>query len=599
MGHAAHGGFIRGYAGGGRVFKVGEQGRELLTLPAMSAPAYVTPNSTLNGSANGGAGPDLGTITVVVQSDTGEDLIRKIVTVGRRTNRTTFRHASAGQDVAVSAWENYYLEYSPYPLAGSVIAEHRTRTSNHRVSGAVDRAEWRDSRRDYSAAARGIVVATDHPRWGYGGTAGPERRDRGDPAQELHLRGLASYYVQCHPQCRDLLVRRSSRLHLGQHDQHRAGRWYVDAVRAGRVSRTGQRRFRPDGHQRPWHPCGHQPLARRRVHHHRAGERPSGAGPTSHPACAVPSASPWAPPTSVPPPAPPDRPPYPRRWRTSTTPSPSATLPPPWRWAGNRAAGSAATRSSGIAASTGSPATCNRRRPTTGPRRSTSSSPSPPWTGWVVSAPPHVRVDRRRTRLYNAGNALRLYYPLGDMPGGPYRPLVGAATFPPLTETMVTAAGGDQSQNSYRAASAAIGGDDLPVASFAPQYQAGTRLCGHRGNRADCHIRRRDRHHRNQHRRVLLGQPLRDLRRRAVAAGADRLRHRPRRRLHPAASHRRQRDAAAGVEGVVHRRPQSAAWSAQAYSVGAANVPTLLACRINLLATPCSCSSTGFRSRRR
>jgi hypothetical protein len=90
MGHAAHGGFIRGYASGGRVFKVGEQGRELLTLPAMSAPAYVTPNSTLNGSANGGAGPDLGTITVVVQSDTGEDLIRKIVTVGRRTNRTTF-----------------------------------------------------------------------------------------------------------------------------------------------------------------------------------------------------------------------------------------------------------------------------------------------------------------------------------------------------------------------------------------------------------------------------------------------------------------------------------------------------------------------------
>jgi hypothetical protein len=86
----AHGGNLRGYAGGGSVFKVGEMGEELLTLPAMSAPAYVTPNSTLNGAANRGAGDDLGTLTLVVKSDSGEEIIRKIVTVGRRTNRRTF-----------------------------------------------------------------------------------------------------------------------------------------------------------------------------------------------------------------------------------------------------------------------------------------------------------------------------------------------------------------------------------------------------------------------------------------------------------------------------------------------------------------------------
>jgi len=83
--HASGGSLLAGMAGAANLFSVGEQGRELPTLPPMSAPAYVTPNSTINGAANGGGGADLGTITVVVKSDTGEELIRKIVTVARRT----------------------------------------------------------------------------------------------------------------------------------------------------------------------------------------------------------------------------------------------------------------------------------------------------------------------------------------------------------------------------------------------------------------------------------------------------------------------------------------------------------------------------------
>jgi hypothetical protein len=90
-GEHASGGSIFGLFGGlANTFSVGEQGREYLTLPAMSAPAYVTPNSVINGAANRGGGDDLGTITVVVKSDSGDEIIRKIVTVGRRTNRKTF-----------------------------------------------------------------------------------------------------------------------------------------------------------------------------------------------------------------------------------------------------------------------------------------------------------------------------------------------------------------------------------------------------------------------------------------------------------------------------------------------------------------------------
>jgi hypothetical protein len=75
--------------------------------------------------------------------------------------------------------------------------------------------------------------------------------------------------------------------------------------------------------------------------------------------------------------------------------------------------------------------------------------------------------------LYNAGAALRAYYPLGDT-DGTYRPIVGADTYPPLTETVQVTTGADPTQNRFRRAAAAIGADDLPVPMFAPQYQSGT-----------------------------------------------------------------------------------------------------------------------------
>jgi hypothetical protein len=53
----AHGGRADapGYAYGGGVIKVGEQGPEYLSLPPMAGPAYVTPNSAINGAANSSA----------------------------------------------------------------------------------------------------------------------------------------------------------------------------------------------------------------------------------------------------------------------------------------------------------------------------------------------------------------------------------------------------------------------------------------------------------------------------------------------------------------------------------------------------------------
>jgi hypothetical protein len=107
-----------------------------------------------------------------------------------------------------------------------------------------------------------------------------------------------------------------------------------------------------------------------------------------------------------------------------------------------------------------SPATCSRRRPTTGPR-------SPVDQFVTVTAVDRLgRLGTARTFvstvaehvLYNAGDSLRLYYPLGDMPGGPYRPLVGAATFPPLAEVMVVAAGGDPARTATARPVPPIGG---------------------------------------------------------------------------------------------------------------------------------------------
>lgn len=74
---------------GAGIIKVGEMGPEYLSVGSGTAPMYVTPNSAINGAANSG-GQDLGTITVVVQSEDGNEIIRKIVAVGRSTNRTTF-----------------------------------------------------------------------------------------------------------------------------------------------------------------------------------------------------------------------------------------------------------------------------------------------------------------------------------------------------------------------------------------------------------------------------------------------------------------------------------------------------------------------------
>jgi hypothetical protein len=48
----ATGGRIPGYAEGGGVIRVGEMGPEYLTLPSTAGPAYITPNSAINGAAN-------------------------------------------------------------------------------------------------------------------------------------------------------------------------------------------------------------------------------------------------------------------------------------------------------------------------------------------------------------------------------------------------------------------------------------------------------------------------------------------------------------------------------------------------------------------
>lgn len=60
IGHHASGGSAWG------TFEVGEQGREYVTLPSMAGPAYVTPNSTINGAANSSGGSRVGSANITL-----------------------------------------------------------------------------------------------------------------------------------------------------------------------------------------------------------------------------------------------------------------------------------------------------------------------------------------------------------------------------------------------------------------------------------------------------------------------------------------------------------------------------------------------------
>lgn len=197
--------------------------------------------------------------------------------------------------------------------------------------------------------------------------------------------------------------------------------------------------------------------------------------------------------------------------------------------------------------------------------------------------------------LYNGGGALRAYYPLGD-PGNLYRPIVGAATYAPLTETLAISAGGDQAQNNYRAASAAIGADDLSVPAFAPQYLIGTPsiaiaetelTASYNGGAGitttgasvtvACWVNPSTSSVNAQWRPLQVGFGT------GLGGGYIRLRRTSNDEI-PA-----QVWKASFVDDLL------GAWSASAYGIGATMVPTLLACRINLTANTMSLFVNGFQ----
>lgn len=83
----ATGGRVPGYAGGGGTIRVGEQGPEYLSFGP--GPAYVTPNSAINGAANSGGAGGENVLRVILQWPDGQVLSNQLVNYGRRTGRNT------------------------------------------------------------------------------------------------------------------------------------------------------------------------------------------------------------------------------------------------------------------------------------------------------------------------------------------------------------------------------------------------------------------------------------------------------------------------------------------------------------------------------
>ena len=75
-----------GRASGGRAWPgfvdVGEQGPERLYIDPGAGPAYVTPNSAINGAANGGGG-DVQTLRVILEWPDGTVIRDRLVNFGR------------------------------------------------------------------------------------------------------------------------------------------------------------------------------------------------------------------------------------------------------------------------------------------------------------------------------------------------------------------------------------------------------------------------------------------------------------------------------------------------------------------------------------